>query len=352
MSTQQLQALNNADAPRSTEQLEDILSIPTDEVIEMFGRLSGHLVMLGTGGKMGPTMVRMAQRAIEQSGSSMQLTAVSRFSNPAIRSRIESWGVATQYCDLLSPPSVQELPEASHVLNLSGFKFGASDNLALTWASNCEIPMAVCKKYANSQVAAFSTGNVYGMVSIDSGGSLEEAELNPDGEYAMAALGRERMYEYYSQVLKVPIAILRLNYATELRYGVMIAIAAKVLAGEPVPLVMGYLNAVWLGDANAMSLRCLELAESPARAINMTGPDLISVRETAQQVGALVGKNAVFTGVELETALLSQATHNFPLIGSPHISLDTMIRWSVQWLESDGESLGKPTKFQVTDGKF
>ena len=352
MSNQKLRALNRQDAPRSTEALEQILSIPTDEVIEMFGRLTGHLVMLGVGGKMGPTMARMAQRAIQASGSGLQLTAVSRFSSPEIRSKLEAWGVATHTCDLLDPASVNDLPEASHVLNLSGFKFGVADNLGLTWATNCEIPAVICRKYSSSQIAAFSTGNVYGMVDVQAGGSLEEAELNPDGEYAMAALGRERMYEYYAQALGVSVAILRLNYATELRYGVLIDIASKVLSGESVPLEMGYLNAVWLGDANAMALRCLELAEVPARAINMTGPDVISVREMAEKIGQLSGKEVGFHGAELPTALLSQAVHNYPQIGAPQITLETMIRWSIQWLQQGGYSLGKPTKFQVTDGKF
>ena len=352
MSNQQLQALNDQDAPSTVEALEELLSIPTDEVIEMFGRLSGHLVMLGVGGKMGPTMARMAQRAIQESGSTLELTAVSRFSNPQTRAKLQAWGITTCVCDLLDPSSVKELPDASYVLNLSGFKFGAGNNPGLTWATNCEIPSTICRKYSSSQMVAFSTGNVYGMVAVQSGGSLETAEINPDGEYAMAALGRERMYEYYARSLNLPIAIVRLNYATELRYGVLIDIASKVLAGQAVPLQMGYLNAVWLGDANAMSLRCLELAETPARMMNITGPDIVSVRKTAERVGEQIGKNAIFESVELETALLSQAAHNYPQIGAPQITLETMIRWSTQWLQRGGESLGRPTKFQVTDGKF
>ncbi|MBA63495.1 MAG: epimerase [Planctomycetaceae bacterium] len=352
MSNQQLRELDNQDAPQSTEALEEILSVPTDEVIEMFGRLSGHLVMLGVGGKMGPTMVRMAQRAIQQSGSSLQLTAISRFSSRQTRARLEAWGVTTHSCDLLDPVAVKSLPDASYVVNLSGFKFGAADNLALTWATNCEIPSAICRKYSSSQIVAFSTGNVYGMVDVQSGGSLENAELNPSGEYAMAALGRERIYEYYAKTFNRPVAIVRLNYATELRYGVLIDIASKVLAGETISLVMGYLNAVWLGDANAMTLRCLELTETPARTINMTGPDVISVRHTAERIAELTGKDVAFDGTELETALLSRAAHNYPEFGAPHLTLETMIRWSVQWLQQGGELLGKPTKFQVTDGKF
>jgi len=352
VSNQLIQSLNQADAPLSTDALEEILSIPTDGVIEMFARLEGHLVMLGVGGKMGPTMARMAQRAITASGSEMKLTAISRFSNPTVRERLESWGISTQACDLLDPPSVQTLPDATHVLNLSGFKFGAADNLGLTWATNCEIPSAICRRYANSKVAAFSTGNVYGMVDVVSGGSLENAELCPEGEYAMAALGRERMYEYYAQQLNLPVAILRLNYATELRYGVLIDIASKVLQGNPVALSMGFLNAIWLGDANAMTLRSIELTEVPARPLNMTGPDVISVREVARQVGQLTGHAVTFEGTELEQALLSRSAHNYDVLGSPLISLETMIRWSVQWLQQNGESLGKPTKFQVTDGKF
>jgi len=347
-----LTELLSENCPQSVAQLEDVLSTPTAAVLDMFSRLDGHLLMVGVAGKMGPTMARMAHRAITESGSKMRLTAVSRFSNPAVRGRIEGWGIETIACDLLQPTQVAALPDCTHLINLTGFKFGASANPALTWATNCDIPATLCRRFSESKIVAFSTGNVYAMVPPATGGSLESSRLEPVGEYAMAALGRERMFQYYCEQLQIPTLIVRLNYATELRYGVLVDIATSVLNDQSIDVTTGFVNVIWQGDANAMTLQCLELPTVPARPINLTGPTGLSVRSIAQQVASLVGAEVVVTGTERDKALLSQAAHNYELLGAPQMGLETMLRWTVQWLQQGGESLGKPTKFNTADGKF
>jgi len=352
MADANLTELLSGDCPQSVEQLEYVLSTPPADVVEMFSRLEGHLLLLGAAGKMGPTMARMAQRAIVESGSKMRLTAVSRFSDPSLHDRMQEWGIETIACDLLQPTLVATLPDCTHLINLTGFKFGASANPTLTWATNCDIPATLCRRFPESKIVAFSTGNVYAMVAPTTGGSLEGDSLQPVGEYAMAALGRERLFQYYCEQLQIPTLLVRLNYATELRYGVLADIATSVLNDQSIDVTTGFVNVIWQGDANAMTLRCLELPTVPARPINLTGPVGLSVRSVAQQIAALVGITLEVTGTERDTALLSQATHNYELLGTPQMDLETMLRWTVQWLQQGGTSLGKPTKFNAADGKF
>ena len=352
MADANLTELLSGDCPQSVEQLEDVLSTPTIAVVEMFSRLEGHLLLVGAAGKMGPTMVRMAHRAIAESGSKMRLTAVSRFSDPSVRDRMHEWGIETIACDLLQPSQVAALPDCTHLINLSGFKFGAAVNPALTWATNCDIPATLCRRFSASKIVAFSTGNVYAMVAPATGGSLESDSLEPVGEYAMAALGRERMFQYHCEQLQIPTLLVRLNYATELRYGVLVDIATSVLHDQSIDVTTGFVNVIWQGDANAMTLRCLELATVPARPINLTGPVGLSVRSVAQEIASLVDVALEVTGTERGEALLSQAAHNYELLGAPQMDLETMLRWTVQWLQQGGESLGKPTKFNAADGKF
>jgi len=338
--------------PESVADLETILSTPSESVVEMFARLEGHLLMVGAGGKMGPTMVRMAQRAIEQSGSTMQLTAVSRFTNADTQRKLETQGVRTIACDLLQPDQVSQLPDCSHLINLSGFKFGAAAQPEMTWATNCDIPNTLCRRFDDTKIVAFSTGNVYGDVPVHSGGCIESDELRPVGEYAMAALGRERMFQYYCTQLNIPTVLVRLNYATELRYGVLVDIAQSVIDGEPIDLSTGYVNVIWQGDANALALRCLEQTQVPANILNLTGPAVVSVKEVAKRVAEFAEVSVEFKGSENETALLSQAAQNYPQIGTPRFSMETMVRWTTEWIQKGGPTLGKPTKFNVTDGKF
>lgn len=301
---------------------------------------------------MGPTLARMAKRASDAAGVSRRVMAVSRFSDEGARQRLESWGVETLRCDLLDEDAVADLPEARNVISMSGFKFGTGSHPHLTWATNCLVPANVCRAFRGSRIAAFSSGNVYGMVPVTGGGSKESDRLDPHGEYSNAALARERIYEYFSHEHGVEIALLRLNYATELRYGVLVDLALQVLAGEPIDLTMGFVNVLWLRDANAMTLRALEHCNAPARAINMAGAEILKVRDVAGQFAELLGTGVTFCGVEAPTAYLNDGAGGYPLLGEPQMDAEAMIGMTAEWLRDGGETLGKPTKFQVHDGKF
>ncbi len=336
----------------SADVLDEFLSEPTPAVVAAMERARGDLIVLGAGGKMGPTLARMARRAVDRAGTSRIVTAVSRFSMPAARDALERHGIRTIACDLLDRRAVAALPDAADVIYMAGMKFGASSNPALTWAENCLLPAAVCERYARSRIAAFSTGNVYGLVPAGQGGSTERDEPAPAGEYAMSCLGRERVFEYFSERSGTPVSLLRLNYACELRYGVLADIARRVHAGEPVDLTMGYLNAIWQGDANAMALCAVEHAAFPPLALNIAGLEELRVRAIADAFGERFGRAAQFTGQEAPDALLSNGRQAAQLLGPPRVSVDETIEWIADWVARGGAALGKPTRFEVRDGRF
>lgn len=341
--------------PTSVEQLEEALSEPSDDLIRTMAELEGDLVMLGVGGKMGPTMARMAVRALCEAGKQNKVIGVSRFSDPEVRQRLETWGVHTVACDLLSGKEAAQLPDAAHVISMSGFKFGANKHPELAWATNCHLPGLVCERYADSRIIAFSTGNVYGLTTPGSGGSRETDAPAPLGEYAFTALGRERMFEYFARRNQTPVLMLRLNYATELRYGVLVDLAQQIASGQPVNVGMGHVNVIWLRDANLMTLQALGLPpreDTPYDVLNLAGPEILSVRETCQQLAELMGCDAILEGEEASHALLNNGRAAYPLLGTPHVDAETMIRWTAQWVASGGELYGKPTHFEVQDGKF
>lgn len=337
---------------RDETHLEDLLSEPTPGVIAALGRLAGDLVILGVGGKMGPSLARMARRASEAAGVRRRVIGVARFSKPGLDRQLQSWGLETVSCDLLEEDQVARLPEAPLVMVMAGMKFGSTGQEALTWAQNAYLPAAICRRYRHSRVVAFSTGNVYGLSPVRLGGSLETDEVNPVGEYAQSCLGRERMYEYFSRRWQIPMALLRLNYATEMRYGVLMDIARKVFNGEPIDLAMGYLNALWQGDANAMALCAFEHTASPPEIVNLAGPELLSVRRLAEEFAGLLDKPVTFTGNEAEDALLSNGHKALRLFGPPRVPADQLVRWIADWVRRGGVTLGKPTHFEVRDGKF
>ena len=334
------------------EALEEHLSAPPDSVVEALQALDGDLVFLGVGGKMGPTMARMARRAFDLAGVRHQVLGVSRFRNPAVRERLEAWGVRTSVCDLLDEHDVPALPDAAYVVSMSGFKFGTRTAPEQAWATNCCIPALVCRRYRDSRIVAFSTGNVYGLVPPGPGGSRESDEPHPDGEYAMSALGRERIYEYFSKLQPTPLVILRLNYATELRYGVLVDLAQQIYAGQPVDVTMGYVNVIWLGDANAMTLLALPHATSPARILNLAGPDILATRDLGTQLARRLDRPVEFVGLERDEALLSNGHAAYALLGRPRISSQQMIYWTADWIARAGPTLGKPTHFQTQTGQF
>lgn len=334
------------------EQLEELLSRPSEQVIELFKKLEGDVIFLGIAGKIGPSIARMAKRASDEAGVSRRIIGVSRFRNVHEQKEIEIFGIETIRGDLLNPDFIKSLPQVKNVIFLAGMKFGSEDNLSLTWAMNTYVPALVAEHFKNSVIVAFSTGCVYPLVDIKSGGSLESDQPQAIGEYAQSCLGRERMFEYGSQAYGTPVALIRLNYAVELRYGVLVDIANKVLNEEPIDLSMGYFNVIWQGDMNTMVLRALLHCNSPAKAINISGPGILSVRQTAIEFGKYFGKMPTFLGEEASNALLSNTRLSFDLFGKPEVSPEKMIQWISHWLLKGNRLLNKPTHYEVRDGKY
>lgn len=332
--------------------LDQLLVTPSPELIEFAASLSGTILVLGAGGKMGPTLAARAQSAIKQSGSSAQVVAVSRFSDPAAREWLSERGVETIAADLLRQDSLEELPDADTIIYLIGSKFGTRQNPSHTWAVNTVAPTYAMHRYSASRFVALSTGNVYAFSRPDSGGSVETDALNPVGEYAFAAVGRERIFDHFSRLQDTPVAMIRLNYATDLRYGVLTDLATKVAQSQPIDLTQGYFNCIWQGDANDLIIRAIPLAQSPPNPINLTSLETFSVRSVAERFGELMNRAVQFTGSESETALLSNATKCSQLLGRPTTPMDQVIRWTAHWVASGGRLLGKPTHFEVRDGGF
>jgi nucleoside-diphosphate-sugar epimerase len=334
------------------EQLEDMISEPTQGAIEAMQRLDGDILLLGAGGKIGPSLVRMAKRASDAAGKPRQIIAVDVFPNPQQQAAMDALGVKTIKCDLLDRKQLEALPDAENVIFMIGMKFGATGQEALTWALNAYVPGMVCERYASSRIVAYSTGNIYGLTPVTLGGSVETDTPNPGGEYAMSALGRERMFQHFSLKRGVKTSIIRLNYATELRYGVLVDVARTIWAGEPMDVTMGNANVIWQGDANSMVLQSFEKCDSPAFVINVAGPEMVSIRRVAEQYGQMMGKDVTITGTEAPDALLSNGQLGHRLLGYPRVSVQQMMKWIASWVMRGGESLGKPTHFESREGKF
>jgi nucleoside-diphosphate-sugar epimerase len=332
--------------------LEELLSEPTEQAIEVLSRLNGDLILLGVGGKMGPTLARMARRASDQAGVRRRVIGVARFSDARLEGALQAHGVETIRCDLLDATAVASLPDVPNVVSMVGMKFGSTGQEALTWAMNCWLPGVICQKFRRSRVVAFSTGNVYGLTSVAQGGSVESDPPNPVGDYAMSCLGRERIFEHFSRTLQIPMVLLRLNYATEMRYGVLVDLARNVWEGRSIDLSMGHLNAVWQGDANAMALASFGHTCCPPLVLNVAGPEMLSVRRIAEEFGQLLDRTVTFRGTESSDALLSNGQLGHRLFGYPRVGAGRMIHWIADWVRRAGETLGKPTHFEVRDGKF
>jgi len=340
------------DTINSEEQLEELLSRPGDSLTELFFPSDGDLLILGAGGKIGPSLARMAKRACERAGSGKRIIGVSLFESEEYQKKIEDSGILTINGDLLNTDFIRSLPKTENVIFMAGMKFGSSDNLSLTWAVNSYMPALIAEYFRLSRIVAFSTGCVYSLVPVGSGGSKETDTPGPAGEYAQSCLGRERMFEFISNKYNTPVSIIRLNYAVELRYGVLVDIALKVKNKQPVDLEMGYFNVMWQGDVNDFVLRSIELAESPARILNVTGPEILSVREVAIEFGRLFNTEVRFSGKEAETALLSNSNLAYSTLGKPKVPACQVIQWIAQWINTGGKLLGKPTHFEVRDGKY
>lgn len=334
------------------EQLEELLSRPPAEVVELFGRLAGTLAVVGAGGKIGPSLTTMACRARDAAGADLEIVAADLFPDAGVRSRLERAGARTVTCDLLDPHAAADLPDARNVIYMVGMKFGTSGDPARTWAANALPTDYVARRYRDARIVAFSTGCVYDLVPAESGGSVETDPLEPIGEYSNACVARERIFEFLSGVHHTPMVLMRLNYAVEMRYGVLVDVAQAVLAGRPVDLTMGHYNCIWQGDVNATALRLLARAASPPLAINVTGADRLAVRQVARRFGELMGKEVRFAGTEAGTALLSNASHAHRLLGPPATPIDRVIEWTADWLTRGRPTLGKPTHFQARDGRY
>jgi len=333
-------------------ELEEALSRPSPEAVQEMAKLQGDLVLLGVGGKMGPTLARMARRALDETGKKNAVIGVARFSNPKSRESLEAAGVKTVACDLFNRADVMRLPDAGAVVFMVGQKFGTTGAESATWATNAYLPGLVSERYSKLPTVAFSTGNIYPLVPVSSGGATEETPPGPIGEYAQSALGRERMFEYFSRERGTPTAIYRLNYAVELRYGILLEVALKVWNGAPLDVRMGHVNVIWQGDANAIALRMLFLGQSPPAIFNVTGPETVSVRQLAGRFGELLGKKPVVQGTEAETALLNNASKALARFGKPRVTLDQAVEWVAHWVKSGGATLNKPSHFETRDGKF
>jgi nucleoside-diphosphate-sugar epimerase len=341
------------DTIRDLAHLEDLLSTPSDAAIQSLRNFDGHFIILGAAGKMGPSLSRMIRRGLDALGkAATRVIAVSRFSTPAAEQDFNNHGVETIKADLLNPQQLAALPDAPNIVYMAGMKFGSTNQEALTWAMNVYLPGMVCQRYRTSRIVAFASGNIYGLSDIHRGGSLETDPLNPLGDYAMSVLGRERILEHFSRALNIPIAIIRLNYAVEMRYGVLHDLAARVDTAQPIDLSMGHANVIWQGDANAMSIAAFDRAASPPFILNVAGPELLSVRQTAEEFGRLLGKQPTLIGNESPTALLSNGHLGHRLYGLPRVPARQVLTWTADWIKQGGVTLNKPTHFEARDGKF
>ncbi len=337
---------------KDINQLEDLLSTPSTELINYMKRLDGDILFLGVGGKIGPSLAVMAKRACDAASTDKRIIGASLFEKDADRQKLEDIGIETIHGDLLDRDLLQSLPKLKNIIFMAGMKFGSTDNLSTTWAINSYLPGLVAEEFKNSRIVAYSTGCVYPLVPVSGGGSLETDTPEPLGEYAQSCLGRERMFEYGSKRYNTPTTIIRLNYAIDMRYGVLVDVAAKIHAGQPVDVTMGFANLIWQGDANDRVLRALEYCESPAKILNITGPETMSIRWAAERFGELLGKDVNIVGNESDTALLGNASLSQRLFGYPKVSLDQLLIWIADWIQNDRELLNKPTHFEVRDGKY
>ncbi|MDB6056999.1 MAG: hypothetical protein JWO95_843 [Verrucomicrobiales bacterium] len=337
------------------KELEDALSEPSYNVLQSMSRLKGDIMVLGVAGKMGPSLARMAKRASDAAGVQRRIIGVSRFTHAEQQQQLNDWGIETIACDLLNPAALEQLPEIPNIIYMAGMKFGSTGNESATWMMNTVLPAFVCRKFATSKIVAFSTGNVYGLVPPTKP-SVETDTPNPVGEYAMSCLGRERVFEYHCKKYQTSVALVRLNYACDLRYGVLVDLAQKVFAGEPIDVGMACFNTIWQGDANAMALSCFaQLDNTPIGTpltINVTGRDILNVRDACEKLGMRLGKKPTFTGKESDTAILSNSSRACELFGEPVVSTEELIEWVGDWIVLGGETLNKPTHFESRTGTF
>ncbi|MEA4893721.1 MAG: NAD(P)-dependent oxidoreductase [Oscillospiraceae bacterium] len=336
----------------TSAELMEFMTRPSTRLVEDISKIDGDILILGAGGKVGPSLAVMAARACKDAGIKKRVLAVSLFDSSATVEAMRSYGVEVLEADLFDPEQLVALPDCPNIIFMAGRKFGTSGNQALTWAVNVLLPARICERFPSSRFVVFSTGNVYGDVPILSGGSAEGDTPNPDGEYGQTCLGRERVFEYYATKSGQKSLFFRLNYAIELRYGVLFDIASSVYNGNPVSLGRGVYNCIWQGDVCEYAIRSLRHTSNPPCALNVTGPQCISTKWTAKKFGEIFGKEPLFISEERPFGIFSNTTKLGGLLGTPSITLDEMIRWQAEWIQSGGESIAAPTHFEQVDGKY
>ncbi len=328
--------------------LDDLLCRPSQALIDDLKAVDGDIMVLGVAGKMGPTLAGLAKAALPD----RRVIGVARFSDPAVEQWLKAKGIETIHCDLLDEAALGALPKTPNIIFMAGRKFGAEGDLSLTWAMNAHVPALVAQTFRNSRIVAFSTGCVYPFVPVKGRGSDESMAPNPPGEYAQSCVGRERMFEYFSRKYATPGRLFRLNYAIDMRYGVLHDIASKVLQGKPIDVSLGHVNFIWQGDAAAQALRCLAHCEAPTSPINVSGHEILAVRDLAARFGILFNRAPVIIGEEEPTAWLTNTSQAVKLFGLPVVSTDRLISWTADWVSRSMPSLGKPTKYEVRDGRY
>jgi nucleoside-diphosphate-sugar epimerase len=328
--------------------LDDLLCRPSQALIDDLRKVDGDIMILGVAGKMGPTLAGLAKAAAPE----RRVIGVARFSDPAVKDWLQSRGVEIINCDLLDEAAIKALPKVANIVFMAGRKFGAEGDLSLTWAMNSHVPALVAQTFATSRIVTFSTGCVYPFVPVDGKGASEDMAPNPPGEYAQSCVGRERMFEYFSKKHSTPGRLFRLNYAIDMRYGVLHDIASKVLQGKPIDVSLGHVNFIWQGDASAQALRCLAHCETPTSPINVSGHEILAVRDLAAKFGQRFGRAPEIVGTEEPTAWLTDTSQAVKLFGLPIVDTEQLISWTADWVSRSMPSLGKPTKYEVRDGRY
>ena len=328
--------------------LDDLLCRPSQALIDDLRKINGDIMILGVAGKMGPTLAGLAKAAVP----ARRVIGVARFSDAGVKDWLRGRGVETINCDLLDVAAIKALPKIPNIVFMAGRKFGAEGDLSLTWAMNSHVPALVAQAFATSRIVAFSTGCVYPFVPVDGKGSDEDMTPNPPGEYAQSCVGRERMFEYFSKKYSTPGRLFRLNYAIDMRYGVLHDIASKVLQGEPIDVNLGHVNFIWQGDASAQALRCLAHCDTPTSPINVSGHEILAVRDLAAKFGQRFGRAPIIVGKEEPTAWLTNTSQAVKLFGLPIVDTEQLISWTADWVSRSMPSLGKPTKYEVRDGRY